>query len=61
MVVKANAGEFEEEVREVVSCCMRKYFTGVVQRVSGKRSFLESFQDCCEKYLTSNKLTVAKV
>ena len=61
MVVKANVGEFEEEVREVVSGWLRKYFTGVVQGVSGKRSFLESFQDCCEKYLTSNKLTVAKV
>ena len=61
MVVKLNVGEFEEEVREVVSGWLRKYFTGVVQGVSGKRIFLESFQDCCEKYLTPNKLTVAKL
>ena len=36
-----------------------KELTGVVQRVSGKKRFLEIFQDGCEKGLTSNQLTVA--
>ena len=61
MVVKLNVGEFEEEVREVVSGWLRKYFTGVVQGVSGKRIFLESFQYGCEKYATSNQLAVMAV
>ena len=40
---------------------MRKYLTGVVQGVLGKRSFLVIFQDGCENNLSSNQLTVTIV
>ena len=32
-------------------------FTGVVQGVSGERTFFVRFQDGCKKNLTSNQLT----
>ena len=38
-----------------------KQLTGLFQGFSDKRRLLFSFQDMCEKYLTSNQLTVATV
>ena len=43
---------------EVFLRTMRKELTGVVKRVSGKKRFLERFQDWCKNYPTSNQLTV---
>ena len=40
---------------------LRKDLTGVVQGVSGKKSFLVRFQDGCEKDRTSNQLTAVIV
>ena len=60
-VVKEKVGELEDEVREEFYSQMRKDLTGVVKRVSGKRSFLVRFQDGCKKYLTSNQLTTMTV
>ena len=40
---------------------IRKELTGVVQGISGKRRLLVRFQDRCEKFMTSNQLTVMKV
>ena len=57
-MVKAKIGELEDEFREVFSRRLRKYFTVLMQVVSCKSSFLVKFQDGCEKYLTSNRLTV---
>ena len=51
-VVKAKIGELEEEVRVGSSRSMRKELTGVVQGVSGRRRFLERFQNGCEKNLS---------
>ena len=44
-VAKANIGALEEEVKAGCSRRMRKYLTGVVQRISGKKRFLLKFQD----------------
>ena len=60
-VVKANIRELEEEVREGFTIRRRNYLTGVVQGISGKKILFVSFQDGCEKYLTSNQLTIAIV
>ena len=60
-VVKAKVGELEDEVMVVFSRRTRRYFTGVLQLVSGKRSFLVIFHDRWKKYLTSNQLTVVIV
>ena len=60
-VVKAKVGELEDEVTVVFSRRTRRYFTGVLQLVSGKRIFLVIFHDRCKKYLTSNQLTVVIV
>ena len=57
-VLKSKIGELEEEVREVSLRRMRKYLTGVVQGVSGKKMFLARFQDGCEENLSSNQLTI---
>ena len=40
---------------------MRKYFTVLVESLSGQREFLMIFKDRCEKYPTSNQLTVVTV
>ena len=40
---------------------MRKYLTGVVQGVSGRRRFLVRFQNGCEKNISLNQLTVVIV
>ena len=47
-VVKAKIGELEEEVSAGTSRRMRKYLTGVVQGVSGRRRFLVRFQNGCK-------------
>ena len=60
-VVKAKIGELEEEIRAGNSRRMRMEFTGVVQGVSGRRRFLVSFQNWCEKNLSLNQLTVVIV
>ena len=61
-VAKSKVDELEDEVRELLfSRHIRKELTGVVQGVSGKRSFLVRFQDECEKYLTSNQITIVTV
>ena len=57
-VVKAKIGELKEEVSTGSSRRMRKELTGVVQGVSGGRSFLVRFQNGCEKNLSSNQLIV---
>ena len=57
-VVKAKIGELEEEVRAGSSRRMINELTGVVQGVSGRRSFLARFQNGCKKNLSSNELTV---
>ena len=44
-VVKAKAGELEEEIREGLSRRLRKEMTGVVQEVVENRSYLGMFQD----------------
>ena len=36
---------------------LRKYFTGVVQGLSGNKSFLVRFQDGCEKVMNLNQPT----
>ena len=38
-----------------------KWLTSVIQGVSGKRRFLVSFQDGCDKDLASNQITVMTV
>ena len=43
--VKAKIGELEEEVRVGSARRMRKKLTGVVQAISGKRSFFVRFHD----------------
>ena len=48
-VIKAKIGELEEEVRVGSSRRMRKELTGVVQGVSGRRSFLVRYQNGCER------------
>ena len=60
-VVKAKIGELEEEVRASSSRIIRKEFTGVVQGVSGMRSFLVRFQNGYENNLSLNQLTVVIV
>ena len=40
---------------------MRKYLTGVVQGVLGRRRFLVRFQNGCGKNLSSNQLTLVIV
>ena len=45
MVVKSKIGELEEEVWEGTPRKMRKKFTGVMLGVSGRRRFLERFQN----------------
>ena len=57
-VVKVNIGELEEEVRAGNPRSMRKYLTGVVQGVSGRRRFLVRFYNGCGNNLSSNQLTV---
>ena len=47
VVVKANVGELEDEVREGFSRWTRKDLNGVVQGVSRKRRLLVRFQDGC--------------
>ena len=47
-VVKAKVGELEEEAREVFLRQPRKYLTGVIHGVSGKKRFLARFHDGCE-------------
>ena len=37
---------------------MRNYLAGYVQGVSGKKMFLVRFQYGCEKYMTSNQLSI---
>ena len=49
MVVKAKVGELEEDIKEVFSRRLRKYMTGLVQEVVGKRRYSVSFQDGLEK------------
>ena len=56
-VVKAKIGGLEEEVRVGSAIRMRKELTGVVQAISGERSFLVRFHDGCENNLSSNQLT----
>ena len=56
--MNSKVGELEDEVREVFYRRTRKYFTGVFQAVSGKRSLLVRFQDGCEKDMTSNQLNI---
>ena len=60
-VTKENLVKVQNEVREECFRRMRKELTGVVQGVSGKRVFFVSFQDRCEKDLTSNKLNIVKL
>ena len=60
-VVKSKIGELEEEVRAGISKRIRNKFTGAVNCVSGRRSFLVRFQDLCENNLSSNKLTILTV
>ena len=55
--MKTKIGELEEEVRAGSSIRMSNELTSVVQGVSGRRRFLERFQNGCEKNLSSNKLT----
>ena len=57
-VVKAKIGELKEEVSTGSSRRMRKELTGVVQGVSGGRSFLVRFQNGCKNNLSSNQLTI---
>ena len=59
--MKAKVCELEDEVREGFSRRPWKDLTGVVDAVSRKRGFLVRFQDGCDKYLTSNQLTVVTV
>ena len=51
----------EEDLKKYFSRILRKEFTGVVDGISGKKRFLVRFQYGCEKYLTSNQLTVVIV
>ena len=53
-VLKAKAGELEDEVREGFYMRISKGLTGLVKGVSGKRRFLVNFQDDFEKDVTSN-------
>ena len=57
-VVKANIGEFKEEVREGCSIRMRKELTGVMQIIPDNNRFLMSFQYRCENSLSSNQPTI---
>ena len=43
MVVKANVGELEEEIREDFSRMLRKEMPGIVKEDVGKRNYLLSF------------------
>ena len=54
MVVKANIGELEEDVRAGSLRRMRKYLNGVVQEVYGKKGFFVSFQDGCKIFFPQN-------
>ena len=56
--VKAKIYKFEEEVRAGSSIMMRKYLTGGVQGVSGRRSLLVRFQDGYKNKLSFNQITV---
>ena len=57
-VIKTNIGELEEEVKEGCSRMMRKELTGLLQLITGKKRFLERFQDRCKNNLSSNQLTI---
>ena len=58
MVVKSNIGELQEELMAGSLRRMRKYFTSVVQGVSGKKRFLLRFQDWCENNISLYQLTI---
>ena len=60
-VVKTKIGELEEEVMACSLRSMRKYMTGVVQGLLGNKRLLVSFQDGCEKNMSSNQLTIVIV
>ena len=61
MVVKEKVGELEDEVREEFSSLVGRELTDVVKVLSYKRKLLVRFKDLCEKYLTSNQLTIVIV
>ena len=60
-LVKEKVGELEDKVRERFSRRLRKELTVSVQGLSRERRFLARFQDGCDKYLTSNQLTIMTV
>ena len=51
-------GEFEEKLKKVFSKHLREYLNEVVESVSSKKSLLVSFQDCFEKVIIPNQLTI---
>ena len=59
--MKEKFGELGNGVTEEFYIRLRKDFTGAVEVVSGKRKFLLRFQDGCDNYLTSLKLTNVKI
>ena len=58
--MKAKVGELEDDVREGFYSKTNKELIGVLEAVSSNRKLVR-FQDGCEKYLTSNKLTAVTV
>ena len=56
-VIKVKVGQLEKEARDIFYMYLRKELTGVVQGVSGKKTFLVRFQYGLKNYLYLNQLT----
>ena len=56
-VIKVKVGQLEKEARDIFYMYLRKELTGVVQGVSGKKTFLVRFQYGFKNYLYLNQLT----
>ena len=61
VVVKANVGELEEDIREGFWGRLRKEMTGMIQEVVEERRYLVRFQYRLEKKMFLNQLTIVVI